>query len=164
VLAEQGSGWIRDALDIMDNFYAQIANGNVGVMRFADPQLLERMPSEYWQTNCAVAASFLHREDCARRDRIGVDHIMWGSDYPHLEGTAPFSHEAIRMTFAAVPEPEARAMLGGNAAAVYGFDVERLTPLAERFGPTVDEVAAGLDAVPDGAASMAFRDHAPANV
>ena len=66
VLAEQGSGWIRDALDVMDNFYAQIAQGNVGVMRFADPQLLERMPSEYWQSNCMVAASFLHRERLRR--------------------------------------------------------------------------------------------------
>ena len=164
VLAEQGSGWIRDALDIMDTFYAQISQGNVGVMRFADPQLLERMPSKYWQTNCWVAASFLHREDCARRYGIGVDRIMWGADYPHLEGTTPFSHEAIRMTFEGVPEPEVRAILGGNAAEVYGFDVARLTPLAERFGPTVDEVAGGLDAVPEGAASMAFRDHAPANV
>jgi predicted TIM-barrel fold metal-dependent hydrolase len=164
VLAEQGSGWIGDALDVMDNFYAQIAAGNVGVMRFVDPQLLERMPSEYWRSNCAVAASFLHREDCARRDRIGVDHIMWGADYPHLEGTTPFSHEAIRMTFAGVPEPEVRAMLGENAAAVYGFDLERLAPLAERFGPRVDDVMAGLDVVPEGAASMAFREHAPANV
>ena len=164
VLAEQGSGWIRDALDVMDNFYAQLSGGNVGELRFAQPQLLERMPSEYWDTNCRVAASFLHRDDCERRDLIGVDHIMWGSDYPHLEGTTPFSHEAIRMTFAGVPEPEVRAMLGENAAEVYGFDLERLAPLAERFGPSVDEVMAGLDVVPEGAASMAFREHAPANV
>jgi predicted TIM-barrel fold metal-dependent hydrolase len=164
VLAEQGSGWIRGALDVMDDFYAQISKGNVGVMRFADPQLLERMPSEYWQTNCAVAASFLHREDCARRDRIGVDHVMWGSDYPHLEGTTPFSHEAIRMTFGGVPEPEVEAMLGGNAAEVYGFDLQQLAPLAERFGPSRNEVMAGLDVVPEGAASMAFREHAPSNV
>ena len=164
VLAEQGSGWIRDALDVMDNFYAQISQGNVGVMRFVDPQLLERMPSEYWRTNCAVAASFLHREDCERRYGIGVDHVMWGADYPHLEGTTPFSAEAIRMTFAGVPEDEVRAMLGGNAARVYGFDLDELNPLAEQFGPRVDAVMAGLDAVPEGAASMAFREHAPANV
>ena len=67
--------------------------------------------------NCAVAASFLHRDDCARRDRIGVDHIMWGSDYPHLEGTFPFSREAMQMTFEGVPHDEVAAMLGGNAAA-----------------------------------------------
>ena len=164
VLAEQGSAWIRDALDVMDNFYAQISQGNVGVMRFVDPQLLERMPSEHWETNCAVAASFLHRDDCRRRRHIGVDRIMWGSDYPHLEGTTPFSHEAIRMTFGGVPEPEVRAMLGENAARVYGFDLDQLAPLAAQFGPSVSEVMAGLDAIPDGAQSMAFRDQAPANV
>ena len=164
VLAEQGSGWIRGALDVMDGFYVQIAKGNIGELRFLEPQLLERMPSEYWQSNCAVAASFLHRDDCAHRDRIGVDHIMWGSDYPHLEGTAPFSHEAIRMTFVGVPEDEVRAMLGTNAAVVYGFDLKTLDALAAHVGPSVDEVKAGLDVVPDGAASLAFRDHAPANV
>ncbi len=164
VVAEQGTAWIRDALDVMDGFYAQIAQGNIGELRFLRPQLLERMPSEYWQTNCLAAASFLHREDCERRDRIGVDHIMWGSDYPHLEGTTPFSHEAIRMTFAGVPEDEVSAMLGGNAAALYGFDLEFLDTLAARVGPTVAEVTNGLDAVPDGAASLAFREHAPANV
>ena len=133
-------------------------------MRFVDPQLLERMPSDYWRTNCAVAASFLHREDCARRHGIGVDHVMWGADYPHLEGTTPFSAEAIRMTFAGVPEVEVRAMLGENAARVYDFDLDQLNPLAEQFGPRVDAVMAGLDAIPEGAASMAFREHAPANV
>jgi hypothetical protein len=68
------------------------------------------------------------------------------------------------MTFAGVPEPEVRAMLGENAAEVYGFDLQRLAPLAQRIGPRVDEVMAGLDAVPEGAASMAFRDHATTNV
>jgi predicted TIM-barrel fold metal-dependent hydrolase len=164
VLAEQGSGWIGDALDVMDNLYAQLSQGNVGVMRFEHPQLLEKMPSEYWQSNCAVAASFLHRADCERRGRIGIDHVMWGSDYPHDEGTAPYSAEAIRLTFAGVPEPEVRAMLGENAARVYDFDLAELEPLAAQLGPRVADVAAGLDAIPPDATSMAFRDAAPANV
>src|SRR5207249_1967009 len=114
-----------------------------------------RMPSEYWRTNCAVAASFLHREDCARRSRIGVDHIMWGSDYPHLEGTAPFSHEAIRMTFAGVPEPELRAMLGGNAAEIYGFEFD--DELAERQR-VVDERRAQAEAAGDFVGDAEFQE------
>jgi predicted TIM-barrel fold metal-dependent hydrolase len=164
VLAEQGSAWIRGALDTMDQFYAQLARGNVGELRFVEPQLLERMPSEYWERNCFVAASFLHRDDCARRDLIGTHKVMWGSDYPHLEGTFPFSEEGIRMTFAGVDPAEVHAMLAGNAAAVYGFDLEALAPLAARHGPRVDAVAAGLDAVPAGATSMAFRARATTNV
>lgn len=164
VLAEQGSSWIRNALDTMDGFYPQIAKGNIGELRFLEPQLLEHMPSEYWERNCFVAASFLHRDDCQRRDRIGVHKIMWGSDYPHLEGTAPFSKEAIRLTFAGVPEDEVAAMLSGNAAALYGFDLERLAPIAAAVGPPVDEVAAGLDLVPQGAQSLAFRRSVVSNV
>ena len=40
-------------------------------------------------------------------------------------------------------------MLSENAAALYGFDLDALRPLAERIGPTVGEVATPIDAVPD---------------
>jgi predicted TIM-barrel fold metal-dependent hydrolase len=164
VMSEQGSAWIRPALDTMDQFYANVERGNLGEFRFREPHRLQRKPSEYWVTNCAVAASFLHRDDCARRAAIGADHIMWGSDYPHLEGTPPFSKEAIRLTFAGVDPVEVQAMLAGNAARVYGFDLAALAPLAARFGPTVEEVAGGLDAVPAGATSLAFRPQATLNI
>ncbi|MBM3659376.1 MAG: amidohydrolase [Actinobacteria bacterium] len=164
VLAEQGSGWIPQALATMDSFYPQIAHGNIGELRFTEPQLLEKMPSEYWASNCAVTASFLHRDDCVRRGRIGTERIMWGSDYPHLEGTAPYSAEAIRLTFAGEPEDEVAAMLGGNAARIYGFDLERLDALAAEIGPEVELVAAGLDAVPPDAQSLAFRPSVVRNV
>jgi predicted TIM-barrel fold metal-dependent hydrolase len=164
VLAEQGSGWIRDALNTMDAFAYQIANGNVGELRFLEPQVLLRTPSEYWETNCAVAASFLHRDDCARRERIGTDHIMWGSDYPHMEGTFPFSREAMQMTFEGVPHDEIAAMLGGNAARIYGFDLDALAPIAAQHGPLVQDIDAGLDRVPDGARSMAFYKTVVSNV
>jgi predicted TIM-barrel fold metal-dependent hydrolase len=164
VLAEQGSGWIRNALDTMDQFYAQIARGGIGELRFVEPCLLGKMPSEYWETNCAVAASFMHRSDCERRALIGSDHVMWGSDYPHLEGTAPFSKEGIAKTYAGLDADEVQMMLAGNAARVYGFDLDVLAPLAAEFGPGVDEVAAGLDKVPVGATSLAFRDRGTVNV
>jgi hypothetical protein len=95
--------------------------------------------------------------ECAERDRIGVDRIMWGSDYPHLEGTAPYTREALRHTFSDVEPAAAAAMLGLNAAAVYGFDLPALAPLAERIGPTVAEVATPLTAAPAGASSTAFE-------
>ncbi len=164
VLAEQGCGWIRNALEVMDSHYHQISRGAIGELRFVEPQLLDRLPSEYWGTNCAVAASFLHRDDCERRDAIGTDHIMWGSDYPHLEGTAPFSKEAISLTFAGVDPEEVQAMLGGNAARVYGFNLAALEPLAAQYGPPVGEVAAGLAEVPAGATGLAFREHVVKNV
>jgi predicted TIM-barrel fold metal-dependent hydrolase len=164
VLAEQGSGWIRGALDVMDQHHGHLTRGGVGELRFLNTVELQRKPSEYWGTNCYVAASFMHRDDCARRELIGTDRVMWGSDYPHIEGTYPFSKEGIRRTFAGVDPEDVRAMLGATAAAVYGFDLARLEGLAARFGPTVEEVDAGLDVVPAGATSLAFRDSPPMNV
>lgn len=164
VLAEQGSGWVRSALDAMDQHYRSMAGGGVGELRSVGQHRLERLPSEYWHSNCYVAASFMHPADCARRELIGSDRIMWGSDYPHLEGTYPFSREGISLTFADVGPDEARALLGGTAASVYGFDLDALAPVAARFGPGVDEVAAGLEVVPEGATSLAFRERPPLNV
>jgi predicted TIM-barrel fold metal-dependent hydrolase len=164
VLAEQGSGWIRHALDVMDGFYERIAKGGIGELKFAQPFLLERPPSDYWRNNCFVAASFMHRDDAERRELIGTDKIMWGSDYPHSEGTFPFSPEGVRKTYAGFDPAEVQQMLGGNAAGLYGFDLEALAPIAELCGPLVEAVTAGLDAVPEGATSLAFREHAPQNV
>lgn len=164
VVAEQGTAWIRGALDTMDQFHADVDRGGVGELQFQPGHRLRRRPSEYWADNVHVAASFFHRDECDRRHDLGIDHIMWGSDYPHAEGTFPHSKEAIRMTFAGVDPAEVRAMVGENAARVYGFDVDALRPLADHHGPTVDEVFVGLDAVPEGADSLAFRPRAVTNV
>ena len=48
-----------------------------------------------------------------------------------------------------VPEAELRDVLAGNAAKLYGFDLDALAPLADKYGPTVDEIAAPLTALPD---------------
>jgi hypothetical protein len=85
------------------------------------------------------------------RDAVGIDRIMWGSDFPHLEGCWPFSRQHLRLAFAGVPEPEVRMMVGQNAAAVYGFDWAQLEVLADQHGPTVaavDEPLAAAD-IPD---------------
>ena len=66
---------------------------------------------------------------------------MWGQDYPHAEGTYPYTTEALRNTFADVPTDEVAAMVGENAARFYGFDLDALAPIAARVGPTVDEIA-----------------------
>jgi hypothetical protein len=89
----------------------------------------------------------------------GVDHVMWGSDYPHLEGTYPFTAESLRFTFAGIDSRDVRLVLGENAARVYGFDIAALAPLAAEFGPRVDEVATPLPPteIPADAVTMALR-------
>lgn len=52
----------------------------------------------------------------------------------------PFTAEALRASFAGVEHDEVQAMLGGNAAAVYGFDLDALRPLAREIGPRVSDI------------------------
>jgi hypothetical protein len=81
---------------------------------------------------------------------------MWGQDYPHVEGTYPYTTEALRHTFAGVDADEVAAMVGANAARVYGFDLARLGELAATVGPRADEVAVPLDRIPADSVSIAF--------
>ncbi len=78
------------------------------------------------------------------RYEIGLDQIMWGTDYPHTEGSYPYTKELLRLSFAGIDPAEIQQMVGTNAAKVYGFDLEFLAPLAARIGPTKAEIAEPL--------------------
>jgi hypothetical protein len=91
------------------------------------------------------------------RYKIGVDRLMWGSDFPHDEGTFPYSREALRRTFSEIPPAELQQITSGNAAQVYGFDLATLQPHADRVGPTEKEIAQPLTDLPAGATSPVFN-------
>lgn len=157
VFTEQGTEWLPDELTRLG--YYQLRLGGVGGAKgsqeavFGDGVMgsLTLTPQEYWQRQCHVGSSFIRRHEVAMRDRVGTDRIMWGSDFPHLEGCWPYTNEHLRVAFAGVPTDEVRAMVGGNAAELYGFDLEALAPLAAEFGPSPAEVAVPLpaDEIPD---------------
>ncbi len=69
---------------------------------------------------------------------------MWGADYPHSEGTYPFTTEALRVAFAPYGQADVRQMVEATAAAFYGFDLDVLRPVGDRIGPLVSEVATVL--------------------
>jgi predicted TIM-barrel fold metal-dependent hydrolase len=84
-------------------------------------------PSDFFRRN--VSLSF--QEDAIGirlRDTIGVENMMWGSDYPHSESTFPQSRKILEQILAGVPEHEQAKIVGGNTARLYGFDLTRLTP------------------------------------
>ena len=156
VFAEAGSSWVRNTLAMMDSIQARIERGNVGVMPVANPLILAMKPSEYWQRNCWLGSSFMTRGDADDRDAVGSHKIMWGSDFPHDEGTYPHTRESLAHTFAGIDPAEVAAMVGGTAAHVYGFDLDALRPIADRIGPEVATVRAGLDRIPTDTTSFAF--------
>jgi predicted TIM-barrel fold metal-dependent hydrolase len=170
VLTEQGSGWIPGVLDMLDYYHGRLVRAATrratAESRFG-AGLAGHMggaPSEVWRGNCYVGASFMRPHEVPLRHRIGIDKIMWGSDYPHDEGTHPYSREALRFAYAGVPRQEAAAMLGGNAARVYGFDLGLLDPVAAKVGPTVAELAEPLAEPPEDATSPVFARGASVRV
>jgi predicted TIM-barrel fold metal-dependent hydrolase len=78
---------------------------------------------------------FLRRREADLRHEIGVANMVWGSDYPHYEGSWPHSEQMIRDALGDAPPDEIRAILSTNAAAVYGFDLAALDPIGARIGP-----------------------------
>jgi predicted TIM-barrel fold metal-dependent hydrolase len=144
VLTETGTDWAPAALAQLDSFYDRMRhNDQCSEYIFGAPTVakLSLTPSEYFARQCHIGASFLPPKECDQRHAIGVDRIMWGTDYPHVEGTYPYTREHLRLTFAGIDPAEIQRMVGGNAAALYGFDLEKLAPLAARVGPTQAEIA-----------------------
>lgn len=156
VFAEAGSSWVANTLRAMDTIQAKQESGNIGVMTIVNPFRLAKKPSDYWATNCWLGSSFMTRGDADDRGAIGSDRIMWGSDFPHEEGTYPHTRESLAHTFAGIDPAEVAAMVGGTAAHVYGFDLAALQPVADRLGPEVAAVHAGITEIPSDTTSFAF--------
>jgi predicted TIM-barrel fold metal-dependent hydrolase len=160
VLTEGGAHWIPDHLEQLDRIYFD-GKDERGFRRFLSPAVrpLSLSPSQYFHRNFYVGASLFLRSEAQHRYEIGVGNIMWGVDYPHSEGTFPYSREAIAHTFSDVPSDEVYDMLGGTAARVFGFDRGRLQQVADRIGPTVRDVRtrpARLPSVPEESLSPVF--------
>jgi hypothetical protein len=140
--------WLPRGLETLDWFYGRMAGGGAAEAVFfgAAAQAMTMKPSEYFARNIWLGASYLRSSESELRPGFGPDRVMWGDDYPHSEGTWPFSREALRVAFAGEDPDVVQACVGTNAAALYGFDLDLLAPLAARVGPTVDEIAAPLAA------------------
>ena len=81
----------------------------------------DALPSDYFHRN--VFMSF--QEDAlSLKDRhiIGVDNILWGSDYPHVESTFPRSRDILEDILADCTDEEKAKIVGGNAARIYRLD------------------------------------------
>ncbi|MEV6396296.1 amidohydrolase family protein [Streptomyces sp. NPDC051907] len=135
-VAESGCWWLPNLLWFMDRLYLG-AHGGKKLSPFAE---LKRPPSEYLDRQIFVCATNTKRRELAQRYEIGVDNILWGSDFPHPEGTWPDTRGWLKRTFHDIPVAETRRMLGLAAAEVFGFDTARLAPIARRIGPTPAEL------------------------
>ncbi len=84
------------------------------------PALKGRNAADLWREH--ISATFQDDVPGIRcRDLIGVENLMWGSDYPHFDSTFPRSREAIARNFEGVPESEQELILADNMVRIYNL-------------------------------------------
>lgn len=164
VLTEQPGDWWTYTLREMDSVW-RAHRASLG-------DQVPRPPSEYAHANVSLGASFLANYEAHDAiDKGYAANVLWGSDYPHAEGTwqqpdtdadPSIGLLSMRAAFAGVDEASVRAMAGENAARVYGLDLAALRAVAERIGaPGVRALTEPLVEVPAAGSPFAFRTFGP---
>jgi predicted TIM-barrel fold metal-dependent hydrolase len=133
VLTEARADWVPDTLTLLDGIHAAPFFRNIETTA-------KLKPSEYFQRQVTISASFMNSIEAARRHAIGVNRMMWGADYPHVEGTWPRTRKSLARCFHGIPTDDVCTILTDNAARIYGFDVDALQPIADRVGPSLREL------------------------
>jgi predicted TIM-barrel fold metal-dependent hydrolase len=82
---------------------------------------LKELPSFYFKRN--VSLTFIDEPNVIRyaHERLGIENIMWSSDYPHPVSSWPNSQATAAKLFADVPEHERELVLNGNAARIWNL-------------------------------------------
>ncbi len=137
---EQGVEWIPPMLMAMD----MVLEGKITPFgEDARRKMFSIMPSEYFRRQCYVGATYtdaLGWVDEQQRAQLGVDRIMWGSDYPHMESAWPHTREKLQELMKGIDEADVRAIVAGNAIECYSLDAKVLQPIADRIGPAVEDI------------------------
>lgn len=117
--AETMIGWLEYGLWQIDDHYQRympMIHANWGL------KYLERKPSEYIKERNYWG--FLHDPvGVRRRDCVGFDKLLWGTDFAHAASEWPNSTKVMEQDFAAVPQNEKHAMLVGNAVKYFHLDL-----------------------------------------
>jgi uncharacterized protein len=111
VLGESSIGWIPYFLQRMDYEYEEEESFHLR---------LRLKPSDYFRINGFVT---YERDAVGARllELLGEDNVMWGSDYPHPDGTWPDSMRFLEQELRNVSERVRRKVTHDNAAKLYGL-------------------------------------------
>jgi len=137
VVTENGVQWLPSLVRDLESFFD--THGGAPLR-----SRLARRPAEYVADHVWLGGSLMKRYEAEMRAEIGVDRLMWGADYPHLEGAAPVHREVLAHVFGGLPEADVRRIVGTNALGVWDFDADALRAVADRVGPTVADLASPL--------------------
>ncbi|HZT06086.1 MAG TPA: amidohydrolase family protein [Chloroflexota bacterium] len=109
VFAESALGWVAYLLEFTDHQFREDR---------VDREGYELNPSGMFHRQCAVTGWY-DRAAVRTRQHIGVENIMWSTNFPLTTSTWPNTREFVARAMAEVPEDERRRILWGNAAAIY---------------------------------------------
>ena len=113
---EMELSWAAHFLERMDYIYSQRAFP-ADWHRFDEGIL----PSDYFHRNGFIS----FQQDAAGvrlRDLIGVENLLWGSDYPHPESTFPETQQILKNILGDCSEEERAKIARDNTARIYGFN------------------------------------------
>jgi hypothetical protein len=116
--AESQIGWIPIYLEQMDHNYTRHRHWAETVFGMKP---MERLPSDYIKEHM-YWGFFDDPIGIKLRQEIGVDRIMWGGDFPHVESDWPNSRALLAERFIGVPEEEQHKMVARNAVEFFHLD------------------------------------------
>jgi len=120
IFVETNASWISWIMGTLDHYQTAFSQ----MPGWVRPELPEP-PSYYIKRQ--IHATF-QRDDVAVTmvPYTGADVALFGTDYPHLEGTYPHSRKIVAEFAAGLAPADAEAMVFGNAAQLFHFDREQL--------------------------------------
>jgi predicted TIM-barrel fold metal-dependent hydrolase len=112
VFVEPGLGWVAWYLWIVDDMATR--------QKYELPALTE-LPSFYFHRN--ISLTFIDEPDGLQllRHRLGVENILWSTDYPHPVSSWPRSRQVVEEQFRGVPDDERELIVSGNAARLWNL-------------------------------------------
>ena len=142
VITETPGNWFPPTATELDTLHAFYDSKRDEPLNQALLAQVPRRPSEYMAENVFFGASFASPYEVEQAVLHDLDsQLLWGSDYPHLEGTFVYpdgsgdtsvTRLALRNTFCDVPAASTARMVGGNAVEVFGLDSARSKASPER--------------------------------
>jgi predicted TIM-barrel fold metal-dependent hydrolase len=110
VCVEAGCGWAPFVMDRLDDKHRRLG-------AIAAP--LQERPSDYLRRNVWYVAEPHERTVPAVVDLVGADHVLWGSDFPHIDADVN-ANDTIKQTLAPLTDDARRRVLGATAAELFG--------------------------------------------
>jgi uncharacterized protein len=112
VMVEVDAGWVPYVKEQLDNRFRRRTTGRDARLKALPSEIIhDHFHFTYITDNYAVT----------NRHHIGVDRLLWSSDFPHSGSDWPNSWRTIDSDFANIPDTERDQILSGNALRLYGF-------------------------------------------